>query len=79
MSKTLDLNDPKEARVFLNEALPEAFKIAGIPFITHVILESGRELKFEDMNDSECVQYAFELLPIFQKAFPEQVELQYEQ
>lgn len=72
MKKELNLNDPKDAKEFLLEALPEAM---GDSSITYVVLESGKKLMIKDMNDSELVQYAFELLPIFQAAFPENVEL----
>lgn len=72
--KQLDLNNPTDAREFLTKALPEALPAN----IDHVILESGKKLYIKDMNDSEVVQYAFELLPIYQAAFPDQVDLQYE-
>ncbi len=67
----LDLNVPEQARKFLMEALPEALPSRA----THVVLKDGRELAFEDMNDSEVVQYAWELLPIFQSAFPNNVDV----
>lgn len=73
-SKQLDLNKPDDARIFLNEALPKALPSAA----THAILESGKKLAFKDMNDSEVVQYAWELLPIYQAAFPELVNTQHE-
>lgn len=78
-NKTLDLNNPADAREFLNEAMPAAMKVAGTGDITEIVLASGRKLKFEDMSDSECVQYAFELLPIYQAAFPDNVDIKYEQ
>ncbi len=72
MKKQLDLNKPADAKEFLLDALPEAM---GDSKITYVVLKDGRNLMIKDMNDSELVQYAFELLPIFQAAFPEHVEV----
>jgi hypothetical protein len=70
----LDLNNPKDAREFLMKALPEA--LPSRP--THAILEDGTKIDFKDMNDSQVVQYAWELLPIFKAAFPDNVNTQYE-
>ena len=50
-----------------------------MPNITEVILASGRKLQIKDMTDSECLQYAIELLPIYQTAFPDKVEIHHEQ
>lgn len=72
----LDLENPEDAREFLTKALPEALpNQAGID---HVILESGRKLKISEMSDSEVVQYANELFPIYQAAFPDMTSVQYE-
>jgi hypothetical protein len=64
----LHLNDPKDAREFLEKSLPEV-----VPGFCCVRLESGRELFIKDMSDSEVVQYAIELLPIYQAKYPELV------
>ena len=77
--KTLDLNDPKDARFFLETQINVAMKQNGMPNITEVILASGRKLQIKDMTDSECLQYAIELLPIYQTAFPDKVEIHHEQ
>lgn len=74
--KSLDLNNPADAKRFLTEALPEA--LPNKANVSLVILADGRELKIADMSDSELVQYAWECLPIYKAAFPELVDTQYE-
>lgn len=66
MENELMLNDPKDAREFLTEILPEI-----MPGFKCVRLESGRQLLVKDMSDSEVVQYAIELLPIYKAKHPE--------
>jgi hypothetical protein len=67
MKKTeLDLNNPADARKFLKEALPQALPST----VNHVILQSGRKVRFDEMNDTEVVQYAWELLPIYKAKYP---------
>lgn len=65
----LDLENPEHARAFLLEALPSAIDAD----INYVILEDGRQLFIKDMTDEECVQYAYQLLPLFEAQFPDQV------
>jgi len=72
--RTLDLNIPKDAKFFLKEALPIAL---GTGF-THVILADKTQLRVDDMNDEQLVQYAFQLLPIYQSKFPSLVNVSYE-
>ena len=77
--KHLNLNDPVDARYFLNTALNEAMNQGGLPNITQVTLAGGRVLKIADMNDSEAVQYACELISIYEAAFPGSTEVHHEQ
>lgn len=72
----LDLNNPADARKFITEALPEA--LPNKASATEFILADGRTVQVKDLNDSEAVQYAWELLPIYRAAFPELVNTQYE-
>lgn len=73
----LNIDDPVDAKRFILEAIPECFPEK--QGISYVILQSGRKLEIKDMTDSELCQYARELLPIYKAAFPEKVNMVYEQ
>lgn len=69
--KSLDLNNPDDARTFINEALPEALPSKA----TYAILKDGSKIDLTKLSDSQAVQYAWELLPIYKAKFPELVEV----
>lgn len=75
-TKTLDLNIPKDARAFILEALPQALPNGAKA--THAHLADGRTISLKTLSDSEAVQYAWELLPIYQAKFPELCRIDYE-
>lgn len=72
---TLDLNKPDDARKFILQALPECFD--GIK-VTHFTLEDGSKISTDKLSDSQAVQYAWELLPLYQAKFPELCDIQHE-
>lgn len=71
--KVLDLNIPADAREFILKAMKKV-----LPGITYFQLADGRKLSTKSLTDSEAVQYAFELLPIYQAKFPDLVNVTYE-
>lgn len=71
----LDLNIPDDARRFIEEALPQCFDGARP---SYVVLEDGTEVDLDNLTDDQAVQYAWELLPIFQAAFPDNVAVELE-
>lgn len=73
-TKNLNLNEPADAREFLTKVMKKCLPGR----LDYVVLASGRKLKVKDMTDSEAVQYAIELLPIYQKKFPHLVEIKQE-
>ena len=73
---TLDLNNPTDAREFISKALPEALPDRAT--VDYFILVDGRKIDTKTLSDSEAVQYAWELLPIYQAAFPALCEITYE-
>lgn len=77
--KTLDLNNPKDAREFIKEAVNDCVEESTGSRFTYVILKSGVKKNINKLSDSEAVQYAFELLPIFQARHPDRCDIKYEQ
>lgn len=73
--KVLNLNDPNDARAFIKEAMPECLDGANIDYFD---LKDGTRISTKNLTDSQAVQYAFELLPIYQAKFPEMVNVQME-
>ena len=73
-SKVLDLNNPKDAREFITKALPKALGRKA----THAFLADGRKIDLRKLSDSQAVQYAWELLPIYQAKYPDLVDINYE-
>ncbi len=71
----LDLNKAKDARKFILEAMKVCFDGASIDFFD---LKDGRRISTKNLSDSEAVQYAFELLPIYKAKFPNLVNVQTE-
>lgn len=71
----LDLNNPADARIFIKDAMPLVFEGKEI---THFDLQDGSRILVSDINDSQAIQYAWELLPLFQAKFPENVNVSYE-
>lgn len=65
---SLDLNNPNDAREFIKDAMPKCFD--DISKITHFDLEDGTRISTKNLSDSQAVQYAWELLPIYQSRFP---------
>ena len=73
MKKQLDLNIPGDARRFIKEALPEAMPDKAN--VTHFDLQDGTRVSVDSLTDSQAVQYAWEVLPIYQAAFPDLVDV----